>query len=41
VRIPSNTDWPYPSYIHTHKDLIKRVATSKTDSLSNIEEALF
>ena len=41
VRIPSNTDWPYPSYIHTHKHLIKRVAASRVDSLSDIEEALF
>jgi hypothetical protein len=41
VRIPSNTDWPYPSYIYTHKHLIKRVAASRVDSLSDIEEALF
>ena len=41
VRIPSNTDWPYPSYIYTHEEHITRVAASKTDPVADIEEALF
>lgn len=41
VRVPSNTDWPYPSYVHTHEEHVTRVARSKTDPVADIEEALF
>jgi hypothetical protein len=41
VRVPSNTDWPYPSYIHTYEEQVTRVAGSKNDPVADIEEALF
>lgn len=38
VRIPSNTDWPYPSYVHTYKEHLTKISTAKQEEL---EEALF
>jgi hypothetical protein len=38
VRIPSNTDWPYPSYVHTHEEHLTKISKAKHEEL---EEALF
>ena len=38
VRVPSNTNWPYPSYVHTHEEHLTKISKAKHEEL---EEALF
>lgn len=41
VRVPSTTDWPFPSYVHTYEEHVTRVSASKSSAIDDMEEALF
>lgn len=42
VRVPSTTDWPFPSYVYTSEDKLAYARSKKKEPvLDNLEEALF